>query len=284
MKKLSFVLLLLLTGCASIPKPEPTQAAGSPSAVAHTPGATVQKHGGYYLDDGPGDHPPANLDAIPDAVPKIEPLRAAANRPYVALGQNYTPYTVLSPYQETGLASWYGRRYDGKSTSSGENYDMYSMTAAHRILPIPSYARVTAVATGKSVIVRINDRGPFHSDRIIDLSYTAAHKLGLVQGGSGRVEVTAITAAEISQGHDLPSTTHGIFLQLGSFDSHANAEHLLAEASTLLDKGSTSLVILDQLHHFRVALGPYNDEDSADQAAQEIQTRMNLKPLRIVIH
>ncbi|MHB1675961.1 MAG: septal ring lytic transglycosylase RlpA family protein [Sulfuriferula sp.] len=275
------LLLLLLAGCASVPKPNIVQNLGEPAATAAP--TTAKKGGGYYLDDGPGANPPANLDAIPDAVPRIEPLQKNANRPYVALGKTYIPATETVPYEETGLASWYGRRFHGKRTASGEPYDMYAMTAAHPTLPIPSYARVTSLTNGKSVIVRINDRGPFHSRRIIDLSYTAAHKLGIVQGGSGMVKVSAITPAQISQGRDLDASTNGIFLQLGSFSSHENAEKLLAEATTKLDKGSAALVILNQSDHYRVALGPYADEDSAREAADEIRVRMNLKPVRIVL-
>ncbi len=140
------------------------------------------KKGGYYLDDGPGDNPPPNLDAIPDASPKAEPLARGANKPYVALGKEYVPMPDGQPYKVRGLASWYGRRYHGKPTSSGELYDMYGMTAAHPTLPIPSYVRVTNVQNGRSVVVRVNDRGPFVDDRLIDLSYTAAYKLGILRG------------------------------------------------------------------------------------------------------
>jgi rare lipoprotein A len=150
-------------------------------------------HGGaYYLDDGPGDNPPANLDSIPDAVPKLEPIHRGASRPYTVMGRDYMPMTALARYKARGTATWYGRRYHGKKTSSGEIYDMYAMTAAHTTLPIPSYARVTNLANGKSVVVRINDRGPFIGDRVIDLSYTAAYKLGLLAGGSAMVEVESI--------------------------------------------------------------------------------------------
>jgi rare lipoprotein A len=152
----------------------------------------TKKGGGYYKDDGPGDSPPPDLASIPDAEPKAEPLHRFANRPYAALGQNYVPRQEVVPYKETGIASWYGRRFHGGLTSSGERYDMYGMTAAHPTLPIPSYARITSVDTGKSVVVRINDRGPFHRDRVIDLSYTAAWKLGYVSKGSTRVEVEAL--------------------------------------------------------------------------------------------
>lgn len=148
--------------------------------------------GRYYLDDGPGDNPPADLDSIPDAMPKLEPLHRGATRPYNVMGRDYVPMTTLARYKARGTATWYGRRYHGKPTSSGEPYDMYAMTAAHTTLPIPSYARVTNLANGKSVIVRINDRGPFVGERLIDLSYTAAHKLGLVKEGSGLVEVETI--------------------------------------------------------------------------------------------
>jgi peptidoglycan lytic transglycosylase len=148
--------------------------------------------GGYYLDDGPGDSPPADLDTIPEPVPQFEPLHRAAMRPYAVMGQTYTPMTELSPYKARGVASWYGRRYHGKQTSIGEIYNMYGMTAAHPVLPLPSYVRVTHVATGKSVVVRVNDRGPFIDSRLIDLSYTAAYRLGVLAGGSAVVEVEVI--------------------------------------------------------------------------------------------
>ena len=148
--------------------------------------------GGYYKDDGPHERPPANLDRVADAVPRSEPLHKFANRPYQALGKQYVPMTSLQPFRQRGLASWYGKRYHGQKTSSGEVYDMYQMTAAHPTLPIPSYARVTSTKNGKSVVVRINDRGPFRSGRVIDLSYVAAHKLGYIQAGEAMVEVESI--------------------------------------------------------------------------------------------
>ena len=156
--------------------------------------------GGYYLDDGPGENPPADLDSVPDAVPKLEPLHRGASRPYSAMGRNYTPMTSLQPYRARGLATWYGRRYHGRQTSSGEAYDMYAMTAAHATLPIPSYARVTRLENGKSVVVRINDRGPFVGGRLIDLSYAAAHRLEIVGGGSAMVEVESILPGSTSPG------------------------------------------------------------------------------------
>lgn len=153
---------------------------------------STKRGGGFYQDDGPGDNTPENLDSIPNAVPRLEPLSKAAMKPYTALGQQYTPYTELRSYRATGIASWYGRKYHGQKTSIGEIYDMYAMTAAHTILPLPSYVRVTNKQNGQSVIVRLNDRGPFLAGREIDLSYVAAHKLGLLENGSGEVEVEAI--------------------------------------------------------------------------------------------
>lgn len=145
--------------------------------------------GGYYKDDGPGLNPPSGLMDLPDAVVKAEPYAKWANRPYSVFGQTYTPILHQNPFVQRGVASWYGVKFHGQKTSSGELYDMYKMTAAHPTLPIPSYARITSVETGKSVVVRINDRGPFHASRIIDVSYTAALKLGLLGTGSHVVEV-----------------------------------------------------------------------------------------------
>ena len=162
----------------------------SPSAPSSASASAPASGGGFYLDDGPPADSPADLAAIPDAAPRAEPILAARNRPYSALGQNFSPMTELRPYRRRGLASWYGRRYHGRKTSLGETYDMFKMTAAHPTLPLPSYARVTRVdAPDKTVVVRVNDRGPFLRGRIIDLSYAAAAKLGIVKNGVGAVEV-----------------------------------------------------------------------------------------------
>jgi len=172
------LLSIVLAGC------------GTPAKRSPSPG--VPPGGGYYLDDGPGANPPPDLDSIPEPTPRVEPLNRGTTRPYVVMGREYTPMTSLEPYRARGVASWYGRRYHGKRTASGEIYDMYRVSAAHPILPIPSYARVTNLRNGRSVVVRINDRGPFLDGREIDLSYTAAHKLGIIANGSGLVEVESI--------------------------------------------------------------------------------------------
>jgi rare lipoprotein A len=260
---------LALAGCGSSPtaptKPSP------PTATA--------KGGGYYLDDGPEANPPPNLDAIPDAVPREEPLHRFANRSYVALGNTYTPQTARRAHSEEGLASWYGRRFHGKKTASGELYDMYAMTAAHPTLPIPSYARVTALDSGKSVVVRINDRGPFHSSRVIDLSYTAAYKLGYLGRGSTRVRVESLDpAAYDAKGEAIGE---GIYFQLGAFSSADNAQKLLDRLTRELrfDPARTRLVLNDALH--RVQIGPYPSDDAAQADRERVRERLELNSVLV---
>ncbi len=149
----------------------------------------------------PGSGPDAaTLAAIPDAVPRVEPVRSGGpNKPYRVLGRDYVPLPADAPYRARGLGSWYGRAFHGRPTASGESYDMYAMTAAHATLPIPSYVRVTNPANGRSVIVRINDRGPFAEGRIIDLSYAAAARVGILRGVT-TVEVERIGWRDIESG------------------------------------------------------------------------------------
>jgi rare lipoprotein A len=191
---------MLLGACAGAPQRESTPAPPSAKAEQRSPeaapaapvAAPAPRPGGYYKDDGPGDNPPADLASIPDAQPRAEPLHRFANEPYSVMGQDYTPSKQLTKFRQRGLASWYGRMFHGKKTSIGETYDMYAMTAAHPTLPIPSYARVTNVSNGESVVVRVNDRGPFHPGRVMDLSFAAASRLGYVSKGHALVEVESI--------------------------------------------------------------------------------------------
>ena len=189
---------LLSAGCASGPKgaapsatPPPAPRADAPREPRETP-----RDG----RDGPEANPPPDLHLVPDAEPRLETPRAGGpNKPYEVLGESYVPAQGDPALVERGLASWYGRKFHGRSTASGETYNMYGMTAAHKTMPIPSYARVRNPANGKEVVVRINDRGPFHRGRIIDLSYTAALKLGVL-GGVSTVEVERITYEAIRTG------------------------------------------------------------------------------------
>lgn len=201
-----FGISLLLAGCggpsapAHKPSPEDIGSNDADKRAGKTPtrkpNVVLKRGGGFYKDDGPSDDIPEGLDDIPDAEPKWEPLHKPATRPYVVLGKEYIPNTSVQTYKARGIASWYGKKFHGQKTSIGEPYDMFAMTAAHTTLALPSYVRVTNVQSGKSVVVRITDRGPFHADRIIDLSYTAAYKLGLIGGGSGLVDVEAIIPGE----------------------------------------------------------------------------------------
>ena len=181
-------LLAFLAGCASRPTP-------SSSTPAQPPRPTR---------DGPEARPPADLLRTPDAQPHVEPLRSGGpNKPYEVLGQRYVPLTTDLPLRESGGASWYGRKFHGLATASGEAYDMYAMSAAHKTMPIPSYAVVRNLANGREVVVRINDRGPFAAGRIIDLSYTAALKLGVLNGVAP-VEVRRLTFDDIRNGASPP--------------------------------------------------------------------------------
>ena len=276
-------------------------AASAPKADSNT-GYTLKHGGGFYKDDGPGDNPPANLDAIPDAVPKAEALHRFANNPYSVLGQDYTPLREVGHYKARGLASWYGKKFHGQKTSTGDVYDMYAMTAAHPTLPIPSYARVTSLANGKSVVVRVNDRGPFHADRIIDLSYTAAWKLGLVGGGSGKVEVESlmpssplappallgtrnenVIPASVAEDKPLPEIddARGAWLQLGAFGNRDNAEALKSRLARELGDMGDKLVVRAAGNLFRVQLGPWADALEAHSVAEKLAELLEMKPILV---
>lgn len=186
---------ILVSACSSTgehkklnPFPWPHKPTAKHGKAPQLPAAKSGR-GGYYKDDGPGDNIPDGLLEVPDAVVKSEPINKWTSRPYTVLGKTYTPLDHDEPYSARGVSTWYGVKFHGQRTASGELYDMYKMTAAHPTLPIPSYVRVTSLDTGNSVVVRINDRGPFHASRIIDVSYTAALKLGLLGKGSHEVEI-----------------------------------------------------------------------------------------------
>ncbi|WLI89694.1 septal ring lytic transglycosylase RlpA family protein [Massilia sp. R2A-15] len=256
--------------------------------------------GGYYLDDGPGDNPPPGLRDVPDAVVKAEVLSKYGNRPYVVFGKTYTPVTGDAPFTQRGVASWYGKKFHGQRTSSGELYDMYKMTAAHPTLPIPSYARITSLATGKSVVVRVNDRGPFHSSRVVDVSYTAALKLGLLGKGSHEVEIERLFAGRpeqptpvttlVVEEHTLQENearveaaplvrrqTDGFYLQLGAFGRQESAAGV---RSRVLASGAVEQVEVVQagaVH--RLYGGPFASRDEALKAARALPSTLGIKPI-----
>ncbi|MDR2625338.1 MAG: septal ring lytic transglycosylase RlpA family protein [Zoogloeaceae bacterium] len=301
---------LLLSACFAPYRPS------IPPAEKTTKTVPAPQGGGYYKDDGPGSEIPADLERIPDAVPRQEPLHRGANKPYTVLGKKYTPQTQIKAFRQEGIASWYGKKFHGQKTSIGETYDMFGMTAAHPTLALPSYARVTNPANGKSVVVRVNDRGPFHAGRIMDLSYTAAYKLGYLNAGSGRVIVESIlpgkslpappappviaaapaapaAAAEpirdsseldalsrtLSQEEDLAPPPAGFYLQLGAFSLFENAENLKNHLLRETDWPADPMHIqyLDNL--YRLQMGPYPTRDIAQQTAQKIQSLSGYSPL-----
>ncbi len=181
-------LIMLASGCASVYGPADQSVKKEP--VGKVSGmVTVAKGGGYYDRDGPPEMAPSDLAQIADAVPKSEPIKPNANRPYIVFGQRYEPMTKRTAFNQNGIASWYGKQFHGRKTSSGETYDMLAMTAAHPTLPIPSYVRVINLKNGKQVVVRVNDRGPFLQNRAIDLSFAAATKLGYTASGHTQVSI-----------------------------------------------------------------------------------------------
>lgn len=266
-----FLGLMVLTAC---------------SGPGRTPDSGVQRDGAPSRV--------VDVSRIPDAVPRADPITAAGNKsPYTVFGRTYHVMPTASGYRERGVASWYGTKFHGRNTSNGEVYDLYGMTAAHRSLPIPSYVRVTNLNNQRSVIVRVNDRGPFHGDRIIDLSWAAAKKLGFADQGVARVEVEAIDprqyqgttvaqpaidesptarSAPVPGGQGLagplPANT---FLQVGAFSSRESAEAMQRTmASATGQTGEVRQVRRDGAYLFRVLLGPLNDHEQLASLTQQI--------------
>lgn len=250
-------------------------------------------------DSGPSKT--MDFSHLPDAVPKQEKRTRAGNpSTYVVLGKRYYVMASSKGYVERGIASWYGNKFHGRKTSNGEIYNMYAMTAAHKTLPIPSYVRVTNLKNGKQVIVRVNDRGPFHENRIIDLSYAAASKLGISGTGTGMVEVQAIepgeeqtTATHVAGNNGAEAVSpvaqttdpkkNQLYLQLGSFISRDNAESLRARLT--LNNVSDATVLastVDRKNIYRVRIGPLASVEEADKLAVQID-RLGIGVPTIVI-
>lgn len=324
------IACFVLAGCSTVQYPAPGESrstaegprtATTPAQPTAPPGntATTRKGGAYYQDDGPLDTIPPNLAEIPDAVPRAEPLLAAANRPYVALGASFTPMRNVQPFTQTGIGSWYGKKFHGAKTSSGERYDMFAMTAAHPTLPIPSYARVTNLDNGRSVVVRVNDRGPFLRNRIIDLSYVAAWKLGYINQGSGRLQVDSIVPDEldnfiasipaIQEPVSLPAQapvpatvaaagapaaaplttasapmgtpSGGIFLQLGAFNSPSNAEAFRDYVLSELKWLQQEIRTELVGDRYRLQVGPFRDATEARSVGEQIAARIRVQPFLV---
>lgn len=285
-------------GTASAPSPGAVMPALKPSASE----STVKRPGGYYQDDGPPDNIPQGLLGIPDAEPRIEPLAKGPSRPYRVFDKTYVPITDDRPFVQRGIGSWYGRKFHGQKTASGEPYDMFKMTAAHPTLPIPSYARVTNLQNGRRVIVRVNDRGPFHSARIIDLSYTAALKLDVLRGGSAELEVERLLPDEIlrmqvaRQGRREVQVTSSVaesgaraaqtvaasapafFLQFGAYALEQNAQ---AAREQLLRSWPADLpppaVVSSQQGLFRLHSGPFDSREQAAEAARQVRSAASVQ-------
>jgi rare lipoprotein A len=265
--------------------------ARAPASAAVVVAALIAGCSGLPQRDGPGT-PPPGLERVPDAVPRVEPLRAGGpNKPYTVLGRRYVPLAEDRPLRESGGASWYGARFHGRPTALGETYDMYAMTAAHKTMPLPSYARVRNPANGREVVVRVNDRGPFVDGRVIDLSYTAALRLGVLRGVTP-VEVERITHAEIRAGRgrrgdataaappaDRPLAEVGWWLQLGAFRAPDGAAQLLrllqAEAGWLAAQAHAAD------GWTRVRAGPFDTRAAAEAAAARLADALPLQALPI---
>ena len=306
-QRLTVILCIaMVTACSS----QPTIQDNSDTRASKTSPPPAGK-GGYYLDDGPGDNPPADIDSIPDAQLKTETPMVRPNQPYTALGKKYIPMTSYTPYSKQGIASWYGRRYHGKRTSSGEIYDMYGMTGAHPTLPIPSYVRVTNPINKRSVIVRINDRGPFKHDRLIDLSFAAAYKLRITSRGSGPVEVewidtspealrkmnatpvaTSASATEITPvayketsapallpDNSIEPGATSYYVQVGAFKNESNGDLLQKKILGLELAGDAAVTNVYNDGIYRVKLGPFSSRKEADVSANKVRKQLNLSAI-----
>jgi rare lipoprotein A len=250
------VLALMLAACQSAPTPVPGPATSAPSA----PRPVVPRADGR---DGAPDYVPADLEFLPDPVPRNE-VKSSRGNPatYSVFGKTYRVLDTAIGYYATGLASWYGTKFHGRLTSSGEPYDLYQLTAAHRSLPIPTYVRVTNLENGRSTVVRVNDRGPFHNDRIIDLSFAAAVKLGFANVGTARVRIDSLETAGPLVAPAVVADNLPYVLQAGAFVDVAAANALKDRLSQLT--GQPGFVVqpsTDAL--YRVRIGPVTGRPEA---------------------
>lgn len=249
----------------------------------------------YMADIDAAPATPFDASTVPDAIPRVEPRSRYGNpATYVVFGKQYRVIEDATGFRERGLASWYGTKFHGRRTSSGEPYDMYQMTAAHKSLPIPSYVKVTNTRNGKSAIVRVNDRGPFHEGRVIDLSYAAALKLDVVGTGTAPVEIVALdptqfvelprekaaVVANVQAPRAVGAAAGSVFIQLGAFTQPDNAIHLKGR----LEQAGIRPIRIDEEAErqlFRVRVGPFTDTGLADETALKL-VALGIADFRIV--
>ena len=225
----------------------------------------------YHVEQDSAPLRPISQGEVFDAIPQADPILRFGNvSPYVIDGVTYNVLEDYRDYREQGTASWYGAKFSGHKTSNGELYDLYQPSAAHKTLPIPSYARVTNLDNGKSIVVRVNDRGPFHSDRIIDLSYAAAVKLGYMEQGTAQVEVEVMEVVGVEDRRD-PIYGNYRYLQLGAFGREASAQTLVEALTPLLTaEVFVSAVESDGTLLYRVRVGPVDDKSHLLAVQQQL--------------
>jgi rare lipoprotein A len=240
--------LLLLAGCSSAPS--------------------------YRTPPLPPLPPPGDIATIPEPVPKAEPRSKRGNpRFYTVLGRRYFVLETAEGYVERGVASWYGPGFHAATTSNGERYDMYAMTAAHKTLPLPAYVQVTNLRNGRSVVVRVNDRGPFKDGRVIDLSYTAASRLDMLKDGTTFVEVRALTPAQKTAPPAPPQKPEALYVQAGAFGTEENASRLLERLRTQgVDKSFVREDTVDGRTLYRVRVGPIPSVNEFDRVLARLRS------------
>ncbi len=303
---LFLVAVILLNACSSAPE--------KPSSSVPSTSSTSGRYPGKDNDWGPADE--IDMSRVPDAAPHYEMRTIAGNKnPYTILGKTYSLLEDERSYKERGKASWYGYKFNGELTSNGELYNMFSMTAAHKTLPIPSYVRVTNIANNKSVIVRVNDRGPFHDDRIIDLSYAAAQRLGITQEGTGDVEVEIVvpdddprpplrarkkeittnsvaTNQNAGFGKESASVSAGViesdgvlppgtYLQIAAFAVEKSAQQFAANVGSKLSCPVVISAVKNPNNLFRVRVGPFKDAQTLQDMREQLQ-KINILQAHIV--
>lgn len=280
---LQLLLLTLLVAACSGPSPAP--------APGRDPALTTGNEGRYKHDKDFGPDEDIDMSHVPDAVPRHEQRTRAGNKnPYTVLGKTYHLMNDETSYKERGYASWYGKKFNGYHTSNGELYDMYAMTAAHKTLPIPSYVRVTNLQNGKTVVVRVNDRGPFHEGRIVDLSYAAAQRIGIHKAGTGYVEVEIALPGDqapiphrhqAAAGQVESALPPGTFLQVGAFGARQSAQDFANRLRTQL---TLPVVVASQTQPkevHRVRVGPFKTAASLQQGRNQL-ARLSIHDAHVV--